>query len=80
METRVTRIVTVTQAKAHLAELIDQSVAGDEIIITRQGEPVVTLVRVAEPRRRMGVLAGDLVVPDEFFDPLPEDELAVWEQ
>ena len=45
----------------------------------RAGKPVVRLVPVdgAAPRQP-GLLKG-LAVPDQLFDPLPEDELAVWE-
>ena len=33
------------------------------------------------PRRRLnyGLLKGTLVVPPDFFDPLPEEELRAWE-
>ena len=31
------------------------------------------------PKREFGTVRGQLSVPDEFFDPLPPDELASWE-
>jgi len=34
---------SVAQAKAHLSELIDRSLAGEDIVITRHGRPVVEL-------------------------------------
>ena len=48
-------------------------------MIARAGKPVVRLVPVetAVPRQP-GLLKG-LSLPDDLFDPLPEDELAVWE-
>jgi antitoxin (DNA-binding transcriptional repressor) of toxin-antitoxin stability system len=51
-------------------------------VIARNNEPVVKLVPVREPRpeRQFGALKGKLVVPDSFFDPLPDDELEAWGQ
>jgi len=75
-------IVNVHAAKTQLSKLIERAIAGEEIVIARDSEPAVKLVAVqkAEPRRQFGALKGELVVPDEFFEPLPDDELAAWEQ
>lgn len=75
-------IVNVHAAKTQLSKLIERAIAGEEIVIARDSEPVVKLVALekAEPRRQFGALKGELVVPDEFFEPLPDDELAAWEQ
>lgn len=43
---------SVTDAKSNLAELIDRALAGEGVVITRQGRPVVELKPVAvEPRQ-----------------------------
>ena len=48
-------------------------------MIGRSGKPLVRLVPVEDALpRRPGLLKG-LAVPDALFDPLPDDELAVWE-
>ena len=48
-------------------------------LIARAGKPVVRLVPVANAApRQPGMLKG-LSLPDDLFDPLPEDELALWE-
>ncbi|HET7464373.1 MAG TPA: type II toxin-antitoxin system prevent-host-death family antitoxin [Longimicrobium sp.] len=75
-------IVNVHAAKTQLSKLIERAIAGEEIVIARGSEPVVKLVALekTEPRRQFGALKGELVVPDEFFEPLPDDELAAWEQ
>ncbi|HEX6746289.1 MAG TPA: type II toxin-antitoxin system prevent-host-death family antitoxin [Longimicrobium sp.] len=75
-------IVTIHAAKTNLSKLIEQACAGEEIVIARGSEPVVRLIPVnrAEPQRKPGTLKGELVVPDEFFEPLPQDELEAWEQ
>lgn len=74
-------IVTVHTAKTNLSKLIEQACAGEEIIIARGSQPVVKLVPLEQhpPRRQFGALRGKLVVPPEFFEPLPDDELAGWE-
>ena len=54
--------------------------AGEDVVIARRGEPVARLVACKAPvKRQPDVLKGKIVVPDSFFDPLPEEELAAWE-
>ena len=75
-------VVTIHKAKTQLSRLIARAEAGEEIIIARGKEPVVRLAPVAGARRRrvFGALKGKLSLPDSFFfDPLPEDELKLWE-
>lgn len=69
------------EAKTQLSRLIAMAEAGDEVVIARDGKPVVRLVPIAPlaPQRRFGALAGLISVDDAFFDPLPEDEIARWE-
>lgn len=73
--------VTVHAAKTNLSRLIEQALRGEEVIIARGDKPVVRLVPVdaPKPRRRAGTLKGKIEVPDSFFDPLPEEELKLWE-
>jgi antitoxin (DNA-binding transcriptional repressor) of toxin-antitoxin stability system len=68
-------------AKTHLSDLVARAEAGEEVILARGKEPAVRLVPVPreERRRRPGRLKGRLVVGPEFFEPLPEEELALWE-
>src|SRR4051812_40534034 len=82
--------VTIHEAKTHLSRLIREALAGGEVTITqgRSGEELVKLVP-AKPspvkKRVLGWLAHELSSPgkdpleDGFWDPLPEDELALWE-
>lgn len=54
--------------------------AGREFWVMQDGKPVAKLVPVGEKRvRGFGMLAHLPPVPDEFFDPLPEEELRAWE-
>ena len=76
----MTQIVNVHDAKTHLSRLLAQVEAGEEVIIARNGKPVAQLVRCKPvARRQSDVLKGKIVIPDSFFDPLPEEELSLWE-
>lgn len=71
------------EAATNLSRLIELAEAGDEVVITRGGTPVVRLEPVSaqgelEPRRP-GSWKGRIAVDDGFLDPLPDDEIASWE-
>jgi antitoxin (DNA-binding transcriptional repressor) of toxin-antitoxin stability system len=56
--------------------------AGKTLVITRAGQPVAEMKLVGtghvEPRP-FGLCAGELIVPDDFDDPLPEGLLGQFE-
>jgi prevent-host-death family protein len=71
--------VSVYDARAGLSRLIDRVLAGEEVVITRNGKPVVKLVPAGEKpaRRRLGTLAGEFDIPDDvLLEPLPDEILA----
>ena len=72
-------LVNIYDAKTQLSRLIDRAAAGEDILIGRAGKPMVRLVSVDDARPRQPGLLKGLAVPDALFDPLPEDELALWE-
>ena len=73
-------VVNVHQAKTELSRLLARVEAGEDVVIARRGEPVARLVACkARVKRQPDVLKGKVVVPDTFFDPLPEEELTAWE-
>ncbi len=71
--------INIHAAKTHLSRLVDEAAAGEEIIIARAGKPVARLVPLAAPRRVLGRLAGQVAVPANFDDPLPEDVIEAFE-
>ena len=72
--------VNVHEAKTNLSRLLAQVEAGEDVVIARNGKPVARLVGVQKRGRpQPDVLKGKVVIPDSFFDPLPEEELALWE-
>lgn len=72
--------VNVHEAKTHFSRLLEQAHAGQEIILAKAGKPYARLMPLAPTtgRRRPGRLQGRL--SETFFDSLPEEELAAWEQ
>ena len=69
------------QAKTQLSKLIAAALAGEEVVIARGSEPLVRLTPIGPPKKKpqFGRYKGMFEVPDSFFDPLPEEELALWE-
>ncbi len=74
------RVINVSAAKTHLSRLLAQVERGEEIVIARRGKPVARLV-VCRPggQRRFGALRDRISLDDRFFEPLPREELAAWE-
>ena len=68
-------------AKTNLSDLVARAEAGEEVILARGRKPAVRLVPLptASSRRQPGRLAGRIAIGPEFFEPLPEEELAAWE-
>ena len=71
--------VSVHEAKTHLSRLLREIVAGEDVIITRSGQPVARLVPIGQGRRTFGHDRGRFVVPDDFDDPLDEELLRDFE-
>jgi prevent-host-death family protein len=67
--------VTIEAAQAHLGELIDKLQPGEEVVITRNAEPVAKLVATATtmPPRRPGLLKDKILHMAEDFDAPLED-------
>jgi prevent-host-death family protein len=75
----MTEQLNVQDAKTRLSELLARVERGEEFVIARGGKPVARLAPIGPlPPREFGFAPGpDL--PDSFFEPLPEEELRLWE-
>jgi prevent-host-death family protein len=74
--------VTIHAAKTTLSQLVARVEAGEEIVLARGKLPIAKLVpyHPVGSKRQFGALRGVISIGPAFFEPLPEDELAPWEQ
>ncbi len=70
--------MNVQEAKAHLSALLARAERGETVRIARAGTPAVELVPLGVAPRQFGTMSLP-PVPDSFFEPMSEDELADWE-
>jgi prevent-host-death family protein len=69
--------VNIHEAKTQLSKLIDQAVKGEAFVIAKAGKPLVKVAAIDAPQtpQRLGFLAGEISVPDDF-DRMGEAEIA----
>jgi antitoxin (DNA-binding transcriptional repressor) of toxin-antitoxin stability system len=74
--------VTIHVAKTTLSQLLARVEAGEEIVLARGRHPIAKIVpyHPVGSKRQFGALRGVVSVGAAFFEPLPADELAAWEQ
>lgn len=67
-------ITNISEAKAQLSALVEQVLAGREVVIGKAGKPVARLIPFERPKepRRPGALRGKIRIADDF-DALPDD-------
>ncbi len=70
--------VNMHKAKSDLSRLVASALAGEEVIITRSGKPVVRLTPI-RGERVPGLDRGKIHISPDFDDPLPEDILKAFE-
>jgi prevent-host-death family protein len=68
--------INIYEAKTQLSRIVDDVVAGADVVIAKANKPMVRVVPF-EPQRqiRFGVLKG-IRVPDDLDAPLADDVLA----
>jgi prevent-host-death family protein len=73
--------VNVHEAKTRFSRLLRRVAAGEEITIANRGVPVARLVPVPaeETARKLGTLRDQVVIPDDFDAPLPDEVLKAFE-
>ena len=60
--------VNINEAKTRLSELVERAAKGEAFLIARAGTPLVKVSALAAARepQRLGFLAGEIAVPDDF--------------
>jgi len=68
----------VHEAKTHLSRLLARVEAGEEVLISRAGQPIARLVpaRKGRGKRQAGRFVGKGRIADDFNAPLPPEVLA----
>jgi antitoxin (DNA-binding transcriptional repressor) of toxin-antitoxin stability system len=69
------------QAKSTLSQLVKRAAGGETIFIGSYGraEAVLTSAASTKPKKRLGLLEGKLILPDDFDAPLPPEILSAFE-
>ncbi len=71
-------VVDIQEAKARLSRLVERAAKGEPFIIAKAGKPLVKVTAIDAPtatgKRRLGFMAGYIVVPDDF-DQMGQEEI-----
>jgi len=70
-------IVNIHEAKANFSKLINRALDGEEIIITKDGSPLITLTPYNHEisKRKGGQFNGIIQIADDFDAALPNNIL-----
>lgn len=73
--------INIYEAKTRLSQLVDQAAAGQDVIVSRNGKPLVRITQLVEPRRavKFGLLKGRVKMAADFNAALAADVLAGFE-
>ncbi|WP_440995004.1 type II toxin-antitoxin system Phd/YefM family antitoxin [Arhodomonas sp. SL1] len=78
MQKRLMQTVNIHDAKTNLSRLLEAVQRGEPFIISKAGKPIARVSRVdaptAERAKRLGFLAGEIEVPEDF-DRMGEAEI-----
>lgn len=68
--------IELDQVQTQLSQLLQQALAGEEVVITQADQPVLKLVGVASAplRRRRGSAKGQIHIAPDFDAPLDDFE------
>jgi prevent-host-death family protein len=63
-------VVNIHEAKTHLSRLVDRAASGESFVIAKAGKPLVRVTAITAPQvpQRLGFLAGQVQVPDDFTE------------
>ncbi len=68
------KIVNISEAKTNLSKLVALVYRGEKVVIAKNNLPLVDLViHKPEGKRKLGLLAGKFVAPDNIMD--EDDEI-----
>jgi prevent-host-death family protein len=73
--------IELSEARMDLAKLINEAIGGKEIIITENNQPLLKLVRIADPipKRPLGSADGQIWMAPDFNESY-EEWIEDWEK
>ena len=73
--------VNIYDAKTRLSQLVDKAAAGEDVVVSRNGKPLVRITALVAEKRpvKFGVLKGKVKIAGDFDAPLPKEVLADFE-
>ena len=73
--------INIYEAKTRLSQLVDKAAAGEDVVVSRNGKPLVRITQLVPARRpvRFGLLKGKVSIPTDFDAPLPADVVSGFE-
>ena len=74
--------VNIYDAKTRFSELVDKAASGEDVVVSRNGKPIVRITRLEGAKKQhlvFGVLKGKLKIAPDFDAPLPPHVLASFE-
>ncbi len=74
--------INIYNAKTRFSQLVDQAAAGEDVVVSRNGKPIVRITRLDGGQKRrikFGVLKGKIKIAADFDAPLPDSVLADFE-
>jgi prevent-host-death family protein len=74
--------INVHDAKTNFSRYLDRVEAGETLIVCRHNRPIAELRPIQSGEKRKpripGFFKDKFTIPPEFFDPLPEDILRIF--
>lgn len=72
------KTVNIHEAKTQLSKLVEEASKGEAFVIAKAGKPLVKVTALSVPTgaqvRRLGFMAGQISVPDDF-DRMGQEEI-----
>jgi prevent-host-death family protein len=76
--------VDIHDAKTNLSKLVAEAAKGKPFVIAKAGKPLVKVVAIESPPssegRRLGFMANQVKVPDDFDHRQERDQSPVWDR
>lgn len=73
--------LNIHEAKTHLSRYLDRVAKGETIILCKRNVPIAEIRPIPPERkskRRIGLAKGQFCVSQKFFEPLPDELIALF--